>query len=206
VRHEAFELSGGSISPEKGQRATRSARFSSLYPFEDGGEKSVKNIARTVRVYALRSEAIADIDRCSLSSTHPGKVQPKAGGAAARINRAASPTLRSHQSAGHEILSWRSAQPLRADSMIYSLSRVDDPLRLWDIGRRFLTGPEGPRDCWLGRRRCCLSRLLAFWWYRDLLLLLDPISGSPGIIPHRFSSLDLFAERLRTMLQSEGFW
>jgi adenylate cyclase len=31
------------------------------YPFEDGGEQSVKNIARPVRVYALRPEAIADL-------------------------------------------------------------------------------------------------------------------------------------------------
>jgi TolB-like protein/class 3 adenylate cyclase/Tfp pilus assembly protein PilF len=31
------------------------------YPFEDRGEQSVKNIARPVRVYALRPEAIADL-------------------------------------------------------------------------------------------------------------------------------------------------
>src|SRR5438477_6039002 len=31
------------------------------YPFEDRGEQSVKNIARPVRVYALRSEAVADL-------------------------------------------------------------------------------------------------------------------------------------------------
>jgi len=31
------------------------------YPFEDMGEQSVKNIARPVRVYALRPEAIADL-------------------------------------------------------------------------------------------------------------------------------------------------
>jgi adenylate cyclase len=31
------------------------------YPFEDLGEQSVKNIARPVRVYALRSEAVADL-------------------------------------------------------------------------------------------------------------------------------------------------
>jgi len=31
------------------------------YPFEDRGEKSVKNIALPVRVYALRPEAIADL-------------------------------------------------------------------------------------------------------------------------------------------------
>src|ERR1700732_1521834 len=32
-----------------------------LYPFEDRGEQSVKNIARPVRVYALRPAAIADL-------------------------------------------------------------------------------------------------------------------------------------------------
>src|SRR6266481_2368381 len=31
------------------------------YPFEDRGEQSVKNIARPVRVYALRPEAVADL-------------------------------------------------------------------------------------------------------------------------------------------------
>jgi TolB-like protein/class 3 adenylate cyclase/Flp pilus assembly protein TadD len=31
------------------------------YPFEDGGQQSVKNIARPVRVYALRPEAVADL-------------------------------------------------------------------------------------------------------------------------------------------------
>src|ERR1700730_758341 len=31
------------------------------YPFEDLGEQSVKNIARPVRVYALRPEAVADL-------------------------------------------------------------------------------------------------------------------------------------------------
>src|ERR1700731_190651 len=31
------------------------------YPFEDMGEQSVKNIARPVRVYALRPEAVADL-------------------------------------------------------------------------------------------------------------------------------------------------
>ena len=37
-----------------------------LYPFEDRGEQSVKNIARPVRVYALRSEAIADLPASSV--------------------------------------------------------------------------------------------------------------------------------------------
>ncbi len=36
------------------------------YPFEDRGEQSVKNIARPVRVYALRPEAIADLPASSV--------------------------------------------------------------------------------------------------------------------------------------------
>jgi class 3 adenylate cyclase len=35
------------------------------YPFEDLGEQSVKNIARPVRVYALRRDAVADLPRSS---------------------------------------------------------------------------------------------------------------------------------------------
>ena len=38
------------------------------YPFEDKGEQSVKNIARSVRVFALRPEAIL---ACSVSSACP---------------------------------------------------------------------------------------------------------------------------------------
>jgi adenylate cyclase len=38
------------------------------YPFEDRGELSVKNIARPVRVYALRPEAVADMPATSLPS------------------------------------------------------------------------------------------------------------------------------------------
>ena len=36
------------------------------YPFEDGGEQSVKNIARPVRIYALRSEAVANLRASSV--------------------------------------------------------------------------------------------------------------------------------------------
>ena len=36
------------------------------YPFEDRGEQSVKNIARPVRVYALRREAVADLPASSV--------------------------------------------------------------------------------------------------------------------------------------------
>jgi adenylate cyclase len=38
-------------------------------PFEDGGEQNVKNIARPVRVYALRREAIADLPASSVPPT-----------------------------------------------------------------------------------------------------------------------------------------
>jgi class 3 adenylate cyclase len=36
------------------------------YPFEDRGEQSVKNIARSVRVYALRPEAVAELPAASV--------------------------------------------------------------------------------------------------------------------------------------------
>src|SRR5712664_3389196 len=38
------------------------------YPFEDLGEQSVKNIARPVRVYALRPEAVAELPAASVLS------------------------------------------------------------------------------------------------------------------------------------------
>ena len=41
------------------------------YPVEDRGEQSVKNIARPVRVYALRPEAIADLPASSLPVAAP---------------------------------------------------------------------------------------------------------------------------------------
>jgi adenylate cyclase len=41
------------------------------YPFEDRGEQSVKNIARPVRVYALRPEAVADLATSSVSPAPP---------------------------------------------------------------------------------------------------------------------------------------
>src|SRR5262249_3325264 len=41
------------------------------YPFEDRGEQSVKNIARPVRVYALRPEAVADLATTSVSPAPP---------------------------------------------------------------------------------------------------------------------------------------
>src|SRR5246127_1173938 len=39
------------------------------YPFEDKGEQSVKNIARSVRVFALRPEAIAELPAANMSTT-----------------------------------------------------------------------------------------------------------------------------------------
>jgi adenylate cyclase len=41
------------------------------YAFEDLGEQSVKNIARPVRVYALRSEAVADLPASSVQAGLP---------------------------------------------------------------------------------------------------------------------------------------
>src|ERR1700726_877674 len=41
------------------------------YAFQDLGEQSVKNIARPVRVYALRSEAVADLPAPMTSPTPP---------------------------------------------------------------------------------------------------------------------------------------
>src|ERR1700732_2022 len=41
------------------------------YPFEDRGEQSVKNIARSVRVYALRPEAIAELPPTSTTVGAP---------------------------------------------------------------------------------------------------------------------------------------
>jgi adenylate cyclase len=41
------------------------------YTFEDLGERSVKNIARPVRVYALRPEAVADLPTTSVPITWP---------------------------------------------------------------------------------------------------------------------------------------
>ena len=50
-------------------------RDRSPYPFENLGEQSVKNIARPVRVYALRSDAVAELPASSLppatSISHP---------------------------------------------------------------------------------------------------------------------------------------
>src|SRR5262245_27912429 len=46
------------------------------YPFEDRGEQSVKNIARSVRVYALRPEAIAALPETNLSAVTPRRGRP----------------------------------------------------------------------------------------------------------------------------------
>jgi adenylate cyclase len=42
-----------------------------IYPFEDKGEQSVKNIARSVQVYALRPEAIAELPATSVLAIAP---------------------------------------------------------------------------------------------------------------------------------------
>jgi adenylate cyclase len=41
------------------------------YPFEDRGEQSVKNIARSVRVFALRPEAVAELPVTNVSALAP---------------------------------------------------------------------------------------------------------------------------------------
>jgi adenylate cyclase len=41
------------------------------YPFEDLGEQSVRNIARPVRIYALRPEAVADLPASSVLTISP---------------------------------------------------------------------------------------------------------------------------------------
>ena len=41
------------------------------YPFEDRGEQSVKNIVRSVRVFALRPEAVAELPTTSVSTLVP---------------------------------------------------------------------------------------------------------------------------------------
>ncbi len=41
------------------------------YPLEDRGEQSVKNIARPVRVYALRPEAVADLPASGVPTAAP---------------------------------------------------------------------------------------------------------------------------------------
>jgi Adenylate and Guanylate cyclase catalytic domain len=51
------------------------------YPFKDSGEQSVKNIARPVRVYGLRPEAIAGLPTSdashALSKSQPTRVAPR---------------------------------------------------------------------------------------------------------------------------------
>jgi TolB-like protein len=45
------------------------------YPFEDKGEQSVKNIARSVRVFALRPEAVAELPATSVSTPAPRRLR-----------------------------------------------------------------------------------------------------------------------------------
>ena len=59
------------------------------YPFEDMGEQNVKNIARPVRVYALRPEAVADLPVAGV----PVAVPPRRRGAIAAMVVVASMAL-----------------------------------------------------------------------------------------------------------------
>ena len=45
------------------------------YPFEDKGEQSVKNIARSVRVFPLRPEAVAELPETSVSALVPRRLR-----------------------------------------------------------------------------------------------------------------------------------
>jgi Adenylate and Guanylate cyclase catalytic domain len=49
------------------------------YSFEDLGEQSVKNIARPVRVYALRFEAVADLPASSVTPVSQWPIRSAAG-------------------------------------------------------------------------------------------------------------------------------
>jgi hypothetical protein len=60
------------------------------YPFEDKGEQSVKNIARSVRVFALRPEAVAELPTTTVSAAasrrpHIAPVTTAAAGAIALV-------------------------------------------------------------------------------------------------------------------------
>src|SRR6516162_5851822 len=60
---------------------------------------------------------------------------------------------------------WVNNTPPEDPRRITWLLSNNDALRFWDIGHGFLACPERSRDCWLGRRRCRLSSLLACWTY-----------------------------------------
>jgi TolB-like protein/class 3 adenylate cyclase len=66
------------------------------YPFEDLGEQSVKNIARPVRVYALRPEAVADMPASGVTIAAP----PRRRGAIAAMTAATAAALIIAVSAG----------------------------------------------------------------------------------------------------------
>ena len=53
------------------------------YPFEDKGEQSVKNIARSVRVFALRPEAVSELPQTSISALVPRRPRIAAAATAA---------------------------------------------------------------------------------------------------------------------------
>ena len=65
ARLEAWAEPGGTASRELCE--TRS-ETELPYPFEDKGEQSVKNIARSVRVFALRPEAVAELPTTTVSA------------------------------------------------------------------------------------------------------------------------------------------
>jgi adenylate cyclase len=64
------------------------------YPFEDKGEQSVKNIARSVRVFALRPEAIAELPAANMSTTPRRRRAAPWGLRSGRRGSAASPRRR----------------------------------------------------------------------------------------------------------------
>jgi len=90
------------------------------YPFEDKGEQSVKNIARSVRVFSLRPEVVAELPATSISGPAPGRarIAPMAmatAGAIAVMIAAVSwwvwPTTRSFQSPPAEVGPTRETAP-----------------------------------------------------------------------------------------------
>jgi adenylate cyclase len=65
------------------------------YPFEDKGEQSVKNIARPVRVYALRPEAVAGLHPPSvlIAMSRRGRKTTLTAGSQPQWRRSLSPSL-----------------------------------------------------------------------------------------------------------------
>ena len=76
------------------------------YAFEDLGEQQVKNIARPVRVYALRPEAVTELPATSVLST-ASISQPAVAPPAARLHRAAAPPGRACRGNRRRRARWR---------------------------------------------------------------------------------------------------